>query len=92
MPLPLLAIGAALKLATEFAPGLIKHFAGEKAGKVAETVANTAKQLTGQDIDTPEGLQVAQQAFKNDPKLALEFKQSMAQIELELEKAYLADR
>jgi len=92
MPIPLLAIGAAFKVVTEFAPGLIRHFAGDKAGSVADTVASTAKQLTGQDISTPDGLQAAQQAFKQDPQLLFQFQQSMAQIELELEKAYLDDR
>lgn len=90
MPLPL--IMGALSLVTEFAPSLIRHFAGEKAGEVAETVTTAVKQLTGHDIGTSDGLQAAQKAFKDEPQLLLQFQQSMAQTELELEKAYLADR
>jgi len=91
MPIPLIA-GAALSLITEFAPSLIRHFAGDKAGSVADTVTSTVKQLTGHDIAEPEGLDAAKQAFKADPELALKFQENMAQIELELERAYLADR
>ena len=91
MPLPIIA-AAALSLVTEFAPTLIRHFAGDKAGQVAETAANTAKQLTGQDITTTEGLRAAQEALRADKELFFQFQQAMAQIELETEKAYLLDR
>ena len=91
MPLPLL-VGAALSLATEFAPSLIRHFAGNKAGDVAKTVADTAQSLTGGSITTPEGLAEAQKALRENNKLSIEFKQRMTEIEVDLEKAYLADR
>ena len=86
MPLPLLLSGA-LALATEFAPGLIRHFAGEKAGKVAEKVVNVAQEITG--TGTPDD---ALKVLREKPELALAYRQHMAGVEVELEKAYLADR
>ena len=91
MPIPIL-VSAALALATEFAPALIRHFAGDKAGAVADTVASTAKILTGQDITTPEGLQAAQESLRQDKELSAQFQIKMAEIDLDTEKAYLADR
>jgi len=91
MPLPLIA-AAALSLATEFAPSLIRHFAGDKAGDIASTVADTAKVLTGQDIATPEGLKASQEALRQDKELAIQFQIRMAEIDLEREKAENEDR
>lgn len=85
MPLPLL--GAGLALATEFAPSLIRMFAGDKAGAVADQVVGAAKQITGRD-DPDE----AAAALRADPEMALAFKRHMADIEVRLEEAYLADR
>lgn len=93
MPLPLLPIiGGALSLVTEFAPGLIKHFAGDKAGEVAEDVAGVVKKATGKDISKPDELEEAKAILEKDPKLLLDFKTELANIELNREKAYLADR
>jgi len=91
MPLPLLAT-MVLPLVTEFAPTLIRKFAGDTAGTVAEAVAQTAQKVTGQDVSTPEGLQAAQEALRKDPNLSLKFKESMAEVEVRIEEAYLADR
>jgi len=91
MPLPLLAT-MVMPLVTEFAPTLIRKFAGDTAGTVAEAVAQTAQKVTGQDVSTPEGLQAAQEALRKDPALSLKFKESMAEVEVRIEEAYLADR
>ena len=91
MPLPLLA-SMVLPLVTEFAPTLIRRFAGDTAGTVAQAVADTAKQVTGQDVSTPEGMKAAQEVLRKDPDLSLKFKESMAEVEVQLEEAYLADR
>lgn len=84
MPFP---IAAAIGLAAEFAPGIIRHLVGDGAGDVAEKVADVAKAVTGRE-DADE----AAAALRADPALALKFKQDMAGYEVELEKAYLADR
>lgn len=85
MPAPLVA--GALALAAEFAPSLIRLFAGDKAGDVAEKVATVAKAVTGED--DPDKAAVV---LRQNPELALTFKTRAAEIELEHEKALLADR
>lgn len=78
---------AALPLLAEFAPGLVRWMAGDDAGDVADKVVGIAKQVTGTaDADA------AAAALRADPALALAFKQRAADIELELERATLADR
>ncbi len=80
-------IVAALGLVAEFAPGLIKQFAGDKAGEVAEKVAGLAMSVTGeQDIDS------AAAALRANPELALQFKTRAAEIEVELVKIAAEDR
>lgn len=85
MVLPL--IGIAASLAAEFAPGIIKHLAGDKAGEVAEQVVGIAQKATGQG--SPDA---ALEALRADPQAVLAFKSEMATLEIEAEKAYLADR
>ena len=85
MPAPLVA--GALALAAEFAPSLIRLFAGDKAGDVAEKVATVAKAVTGED-ETDKAAAV----LRANPELLLQFKSRMADVEVELEKAFLADR
>lgn len=86
MALPAL-IPVALSMAAQFAPGLIRHLAGDKAGAVAEQVVNVAQSLTG--ADTPGA---ALEALRAHPELAVQFRIKLAEIELERERAYLADR
>jgi hypothetical protein len=85
MPLPLIPL--AISLATEFAPSLIRYFAGDSAGDVATKVVDVAKSITGTDDGD-----AAAAALRANPELALAFKQRMADVELETERAYLHDR
>lgn len=76
----------AMQLA-EFAPGLIKWITGsDKAADVAGKVVEIAQTVTG--TGTPEE---AMTTLKADPAKVLEFRQSMATLEAELQKAELAD-
>lgn len=76
----------AMQLA-EFAPGLIKWITGsDKAADVAGKVVEIAQTVTG--TGTPEE---AMATLKADPAKVLEFRQSMATLEAELQKAELAD-
>lgn len=76
----------ALELA-QFAPGLVKWITGsDKAADVAGKVVEAAQVITG--AGTPED---ALSALKADPAKVLEFKQSMATLQADLEKAELAD-
>lgn len=76
----------AMQLA-EFAPGLIKWITGsDKAADVAGKVVEIAQTVTG--TGTPEE---AMETLKADPAKVLEFRQSMATLEAELQKAELAD-
>ena len=84
MAFPLIPL--AISLAAEFAPTLIKHLAGDKAGDVAERVVAAAQTLTGAAPDA------VQEALRASPEIALQFKTKMADVEVEIEKAYLADR
>ena len=79
-------LGVALQLAGLVGPKLVEMVAGEKAGKVAQGVANAAMQVTG--AVTPDAALAALQA---DPQLALAYKQKIAEQEAQLEAAYLAD-
>lgn len=80
-------IAAIISLAATYAPGLIRHLAGEKAGDVADKVLEVGKALTGQT--EPDAIEAA---LKADPALAVQFRTAMANVELDLERAYLADR
>lgn len=76
----------ALELA-QFAPGLVKWITGsDKAADVAGKVVEAAQAITG--ADTAEG-SIA--ALKADPAKVLEFRQAMVTLDIELQKAELAD-
>lgn len=78
----------ALTLASQFAPGLIKHFTNsDTAGTVAAQVIDLAKTITGQPT-----AEAAVSALQADPALALQFKLAAMATEADLEKAALADR
>lgn len=86
MPLPLIA-AAVLPLVTKYAPGLIRHFAGESAGAVADQVAGAVKAVTGTaDYDQ------AGAALDADPELAQQFRLRLADLQLDLERVAAADR
>jgi hypothetical protein len=80
-------IPLAMTLVSEFAPGIVRHFAGDNAADVAEKVVDVAKAVTG-EADP----QKAVEAVKADPEAVLRFQNRMASLDAELEKAYLADR
>lgn len=88
--LPLIAAG--ISLVTEFAPAIIRHFAGDKAGEVAESVATVANKLTGKDILIEQGLKETKEALRKNPELLVQFEKDMAQIDFATEQAYLEDR
>src|SRR5260221_683364 len=72
----------------QFAPGVIKWLTGsDKAALVADKVVDVAKVVTGKG--TPEE---ALQALQADPALVLQFQQSMAALEADLDRASLAAR
>lgn len=85
MVLPL--IGLAASLAAEFAPGLVRNLAGDDAGEVADKVIGIAQDITGQ-ADAEKAIGV----LRADPEAILAFKRRAAELEIEIEQAYLADR
>lgn len=91
MPLPFL-VTAAASLAAKFVPSLIGHFAGDKAEEAANSVAEIVQDVTGQDISTSEGLDAAEAVLDESPELLVQLRTRMAELNVELEKAYLEDR
>tara|TARA_R100000951_G_scaffold19244_1_gene16003 strand:- start:698 stop:1213 length:516 start_codon:yes stop_codon:yes gene_type:complete len=79
-----LSIG--LSLATQFAPSLIRRLAGDNNSDTAERIISIGRTLTGASTD--EGIEPALVA---DPALAHQFRMQAAALDVELEKAYLAD-
>jgi hypothetical protein len=80
-------IGAALEIAKIAAPWFARRLGGEKAGEVAEKVVGVAQQITG--TGTP---QEALAQLRADPNLVLRMQTHLAELDADLEKAYLADR
>lgn len=85
MPLPLIPL--ALGLVSEFAPGLVRHFAGDKAGEVAEKVVGIAGALTGES--EPDAMAAA---LRGNPELAAQFRQQSVDLELGLATLEIEDR
>lgn len=82
---PLIPI--AMQLA-QFAPDIIRLFNGsDKKAEIAEKVVGIARAVTG--IEDP---QTALTAIQTDPGKAAEFQMAMADKQIDMEKAYLADR
>ena len=71
-----ISIGLAL---AQFAPGIVRWIAGDKAGEVADKVVGIAKTVTSKS-DGADALA----AIKADPALALQFQQSVMAYELAL--------
>jgi hypothetical protein len=70
----------------QFAPQVIKWVSGsDKAADAAERVVQVAEAVTGRSGADAIG------ALHADPALVLQFRQAIAGIEAELDKAYLAD-
>jgi hypothetical protein len=85
MPLPL--IPAASAIASEFLPGLIRHLAGDKAGDVARSITRAATSVTG--AASPEE---ALEMLAGAPDKQRELRRALAELEVSLEQAALADR
>jgi hypothetical protein len=77
----------ALSLASFVAPKLGKWLFGDDGETVANQVINVAQTLTG--TTTPDA---AKAALEANPELMVQFETAMANLDADLEKAYLADR
>lgn len=72
----------------QFAPSLLKYFGvGDKGVATAEKAIEIARTVTGTG-SAAEALEI----FKIDPAKAFEYKQAVLASEVDLDKAYLADR
>ena len=70
-----------------FAPSIVRWVSGsDKAGEVAQKVVDVAEAVTGRQGDA------AIEAMRADPALVIQFRQRIAEIEADIEKAYLQDR
>jgi hypothetical protein len=76
---------ALLPLALSVLPGLIDLVAGDKAGRVAGTVASAVAQVTGTDDPATAAAVLA------DPAKAAEMRTRLAEIALEAKRAEMAD-
>lgn len=85
MPLPL--IPAALGIAAEVLPGLVRHLAGDKAAKVAQTITSTAQAVTG--AKSPED---ALEILAGSTEKQRELRLKLAELQLKLDQAEQADR
>lgn len=82
-------IETAIRIASQFAPGLVRRLAGERAGDVAQQIVNMGRSVLGLPTASPE--EVAQR-LEEDAAKAHEFRMRAAELEVELEQAFLADR
>lgn len=80
-------ISIGLGLASRFAPGLVRRFAGDKAGDVAESLLGIGRRVTG--LTDPDEVRMA---LEQNVAFQHEFQMQAAQLEVQLEQAYLADR
>ena len=72
----------------QYAPSIIKWLSGsEKAEEAAQKVIDVARVVTGKD-DASEAVE----AIRADPAVLMQFRQAMANIEADMDRAYLADR
>lgn len=72
----------------QYAPSIIKWLSGsEKAEEAAQKVVDVARVVTGKD-DASEAVE----AIRADPAMMMQFRQAMASIEADMDRAYLADR
>ena len=72
----------------QYAPSIIKWLSGsEKAEEAAQKVIDVARVVTGKQ-DASEAVV----AIRADPAVLMQFRQAMAGIEADMDRAYLADR
>lgn len=79
--------GAIMALASEFAPSIVRRFAGDRAGSLAEALLGHGRRITGRE--TPEEIAAA---MRDNAEFAHEFQMQAAALDVECERAYLADR
>ncbi len=84
MPLPILTLAHAL---TEFVPLIARWIGGEDGKKMAHQIVDVAHSLTGEK----DPLKVVQ-ALKSDPKLVIQFQETILKMAHELEMAEHKDR
>ena len=82
-----MAIPAAVLGLVQAAPMLLRWLGGDKAGDAAEKAIEVARTVAG--VEDPEE---AVRLIRADPQLALRYREAIAQIEAEMDRAYLADR
>lgn len=82
-----MAIDIALSLASRFAPGLVRRLAGDRAGDVAESLLGLGRTITG--VQSPEEIEAA---LAQNAEFQHQFRMQAAALDLEMERAYLADR
>ena len=71
----------------QFAPQIVKWITGsDKAAEAAGQVVDIAEAVTGK------GGTAAVEALRADPAMVLQFRTALLQVEVDLDKAYLADR
>lgn len=87
---PLIPI--AISLAKEFLPSLVGKIAGDKSGGVAQKVLDGAGELVGVQVDGVTTADMVSKAIRQNPELAMQFQQRMAEIDAAELEAYLADR
>ena len=80
-------IDLALNLTRRFALQLVRRLAGPRAGQVAEQVLTLAKAVTGGDSSDE-----VQRLLSEDSEMAQMFRLKAAQLDAELEHAFLSDR
>jgi hypothetical protein len=80
-------IDLALTLARRFAPHLVRRLAGPRAGDVAEQVLGLAQTITGATDPAD-----VERRLAEDVEKAHAFRVKAADLDAELEQAYLADR
>lgn len=86
---PLIPI--AISLAKEFLPSLVGKVAGDETGSIAGQVIDAASGLVGVKIEDESSAAVALKALKQNPELALNYQKHLADLEHQLELAYLED-
>lgn len=80
-------VSIGMALAAQFAPSLIRRLAGDNNSETAERIIGIGRALTGSTNDAD-----IEAALVADPALAHQFRTQAAALDVELEKAYLADR
>ena len=93
MPLPLIPI--AISLAKEFLPALVGKVAGDKSGRVAKAVIDSAADAAGIDaggINSEVSAEAAARVIRADPNRMLQYQERMAELDNAETAMYLQDR